>query len=119
MVYEESYIDSPISYSRPTGPYLMAAGLNAALMRQGAGFASPMTSTGFRKFASGPGGAAISTAEQAFVVADSNDLSVRGDISSASGVTYFQARAALAVHLSANPSDTGNLQIVTTYEAAA
>jgi hypothetical protein len=44
---------------------------------------------------------------------------VRSDISSASGVTYFQARAALASHLAANPADTGNLQIVTLYEAAA
>jgi hypothetical protein len=121
VVYEESYIDAPMSYSRPTGVYLMGANLNSALMRQGAGFASPVANTGFAKFAATlPGaGAAIATVEQGFVVADTNDLSVRADISSASGVTYFQARAALAAHLSSNPSDTGNLQIVTLYEAAA
>ena len=121
VVYEESYIDSPMSYSRPTGPYLMRAELNSALMRQGAGFASAVANTGFSKFAAGPPGApaAITTAEQGFVVANTDDLTARPDISSASGVTYFQARAALAAHLSANPSDAGNLQIVTLYEVAA
>ncbi len=121
VVYEEAYIDSPMSYSRATGPYLMRADLNTALMRQGAGFASAVANTGFAKFAAGPPGAAaaITTAEQGFVVANTNDLTVRADISSASGVTYFQARAALAAHLSANPLETGNLQIVTVYEAAA
>ena len=122
VVYEESYIDSPMSYSRATGPYLMAANLNDALMRQGAGFVAPVANTGLGKFAAVPTAAqtaAIHTAEQAFVVANTNDLTVRADISSASGATYFQARAALGAHLSANPADADNLQVVTLYEVAA
>ena len=119
VVYEERYVDSPMSYSRPTGPYLMAADINAALSRQGAGFVAPVLNSGLRKYASGPATAAITTSEEGYVVANTNDLSVRSDISSASGVTYFQARAALNSHLAANPADSGDLQIVTLYEAAA
>jgi hypothetical protein len=119
VVYEEKYIDSPMSYSRPTGIYLMAANICAALSRQGAGYVSPVLTSGFAKYSAGPATAAITTSEAGYLVASTNDLSVRSDISSASGVTYFQARAALASHLAANPADTGNLQIVTLYEAAA
>ena len=54
-----------------------------------------------------------------FVITSTDDLSVRSDISLASGVTYFQARSALNSHLAGNPADAGNLQIVTLYEAAA
>lgn len=119
IVYDEKYIDAPMSYSRPTDPYLMPADISAALGRRGAGYLSPVKNTGFAKYSAGPATAAITTSEASYVVADTNDLSVRSDISSASGVTYFQARAALNAHLDANPADTGNVQIVTLYEAAA
>jgi hypothetical protein len=119
VVYEEKYVDSPMSYSRATGPYFMPAVIHAALSRQGAGYVSPVKTTGLTKYRNGPATAAITTSDQSYVVADANDLSVRSDISSSSGVAYFQARAALASHLAANPADAGNLQIVTLYEAAA
>jgi hypothetical protein len=118
-VYEERYIDSPMSYSRSTGSYLMAADISAALSRQGAGFVSPLKNTGLGKYSAGPATAAITTSEESYVVANTNDLSVRSDVSSASGVTYFQARSALNTYLAGNPADAGNLQIVTLYEAAA
>jgi hypothetical protein len=119
VVYEERYIDSPMSYSRSTGHYLMPVDISAALSRQGAGFVAPVRNSGLGKYAAGPATAAMTTSEESYVVANTNDLSVRSDISSASGVTYFQARAALNFHLAANPADTGDLQIVTLYEAAA
>ena len=119
MVYEEFYIDSPMSYSRSTGPYLMSADIYSALARQGAGFSSPVSQSGLGKYSAGLGLGAISTAEQGYVIASTNDLSVRSDLTSANGVTYFQARAALETHLAASPADAGTLQIVTLYEAAA
>ncbi len=119
VVYEEKYIDAPMSYSRSTGPYLMAAEICVALSRQGAGYVSPVKNTGLGKYRAGPATAAITTLETSYVVASANDLSVRSDVSSASGVTYFQARTALNLHLAANPGDNGNLQILTVYEAAA
>jgi uncharacterized protein DUF6603 len=119
MVYEEFYIDSPMSYSRSTGPYLMGADIYSALARQGAGFSSPVAQSGLGKYSAGLALGAISTAEQGYVIASTNDLSVRSDLASANGVTYFQARAALDTHLVASPADAGTLQIVTLYEAAA
>ena len=77
------------------------------------------SNSGLGKYASGPATAAITTSEESYVVANTDDLAMRSDISSVSGVTYFQARAALNSHLAANPADSGDLQIVTLYEAAA
>jgi hypothetical protein len=119
VVYEEFYIDSPMSYSRSTGPYLMDAAISAALGRQGAGFLSPVTHTGMSKYNAGPALGSIATADAGFVIAGTNDLSVRSDLAPAAGVTYFQARAALAAHLASTPSDSGNLQIMSLYEVAA
>jgi hypothetical protein len=119
VVYEEYYIDSPMSYSRNTGPYLMDAAISAALGRQGAGFLSPVTHTGMAKYSAGPALGAIATADAGFVIANTSDLSVRSDLAPAAGVTYFQARAALAAHLASRPADSGNLQIMSLYEVAA
>jgi hypothetical protein len=119
VVYEEFYIDSPMSYSRSTGPYLMDAAISAALGRQGAGFLSPVTHTGMSKYSAGPALGAIATADAGFVIANTNDLSVRSDLAPAAGVTYFQARSALAAHLASTPADSGNLQIMSLYEVAA
>jgi hypothetical protein len=119
VVYEEFYIDSPMSYSRRTGTYSMDADIHAALIQRGAGFASPVAESGFAKFSAGTALGSITTAEEGFVIASTTDLSVRSDLASAGGVTYFQARAALDAHLTAAPADAGTLQIVTVYEAAA
>lgn len=119
VVYEERYIDAPMSYSRSTGRYMMDADISAALSRQGAGYLSPVLNTWLSKYSAGPALAPIVTADARFVITSTDDLSVRSDISLASGVTYFQARSALNSHLAGNPADAGNLQIVTLYEAAA
>jgi hypothetical protein len=119
MVYEEFYIDSPMSYSRSTGRYLMSAGIYDALARQGAGFSSPLARSGLGKYSAGSAPGAIRTAEQGYVIASTDDLSVRSDLTSSNGVTFFQARAALDAHLAATPADAGTLQILTLYEAAA
>ncbi len=91
----------------------MAADLNEALIQQGAGFTSAVANSGLSKYSAGPALSAITTAEQGFVIANTNDLSVRSDLASSAGVTYFQARAALDTHLAATPADAGNLRIVT------
>jgi hypothetical protein len=119
MVYQEFYIDTPASLSRRTGPYLMRADIYDALARQGAGFSSPLARSGLGKYSAGRALGAIRTADQGYVIASTSDLSVRSDLASTSGVTYFQARAALDAHLAASPADAGTLQIVTVYEAAA
>jgi hypothetical protein len=119
VVYEEYYIDSPMSYSRNTGPYLMDADISAALTLQGAGSLSLVAHSGLSKYSAGPALGAIATVDEGYVIADTNDLSVRSDLTPAAGVTYFQARAALATHLASSPGDSGTLQIMTLYEVAA
>ena len=54
-----------------------------------------------------------------FVIASTQDLSVRGDISPAAGTTRYQAAAALADYLAAHPGQAGALQVMPAYEAAA
>ena len=73
----------------------MPAHIHLALSAQGAGFASLVKNTGLLKYGAGQTTPAISVDEPQYVVTSVEDLSVRGDILSGSGSTYFQAQAAL------------------------
>ena len=118
VFYEERYIDTPEGFSRFSGRYAMPAGIHLALTRQGAGFASPLKNTGLLKYRTGPISPAIQTEDPNYVVTHVNDLSVRSDIVSSSGSTYFQARAALDTYLSLHPEEAQNLQIMPLHEVA-
>jgi hypothetical protein len=119
VVYEERYIDEPSGFSRFSRRYLMTADVHLALTRQGAGFASPLKNTGLFKYTNGASGPAIKTQDPSYVVAQMDDLSVRSDIVSSEGKTYFQTRAALDSHLALHPEETDNLQILPVHEVAA
>ena len=45
----------------------------------------------------------ITTFDPVFVITGVDDLAVRGDIASASGTSYFPARATLSTHLALHP----------------
>jgi len=119
VVYEERYIDDYAAPSRFSRLYAMPASVHAALARAGAGFASPLKSSGLLKYGLGATGSAVTALEPAFVVTSTDDLSVRHDIATADGTTYFQARAALDAHLAAHPEERGTLQIQALHEVAA
>lgn len=119
VVYEERYIDEPSGFSRFSRRYLMTADVHLALTRQGAGFASPLKNTGLFKYGNGASGPAIKTQDPSYVVAQVDDLSVRSDIVSSEGRTYFQARAALDSHLALHPDETDDLQVLPVHEVAA
>jgi hypothetical protein len=119
VTYQEYYIDTPLGFSRFTGHYMMPAAIHAALSAQGAGFTSPLKNSGMAKYTAGPQPAAVTVEDPPYVVANITDLSIRSDISSSDGTTYFQAQAAMQSHLAANPNDVGSLQIVPIYELAA
>lgn len=119
VTYQEYYIDAPASYSRYTGIYQMPAALHLALSAQGAGFVSPLKNSGLTKYSAGPQATAVAIDEPPYVVANITDLAVRPDISSADGTTYYQAQAAVKSYIAANPNETGTLQVVPLYEAAA
>jgi hypothetical protein len=116
VFYEERYIDEPAGFSRFARRYAMAADVHLALTRQGAGFASPAKNTGLVKYSPGVSGGAVKTQDPSYVVTQVEDLSLRSDIVSSSGSTYYQARAALDSHLAAHPEEAGNLQILPLHE---
>jgi hypothetical protein len=116
--FEERYIDSQTGFSRFSQRYRLDSTVYAALINQGAGYLSPVKNSGLNKFSVGAESAAVTTSDAGFVVASVTDLSVRTDISTASGTTYFQAQTALNSHLAQNPGDAGNLQVMAVYEAA-
>jgi hypothetical protein len=119
VFYEERYIDEPTSFSRFARRYAMAADVHLALSAQGAGFESPLKNTGLFKYGTGTAGAKISTQDAAYVVAHVEDLSVRSDIVSSSGGTYYHARAALDTYLALHPEESSNLQILPVHEVTA
>jgi hypothetical protein len=119
VVYEERYIDEPSGFSRFSRRYRMTADVHLALTRQGAGFASALKNTGLFKYGNGVSGPAVKTQDPSYVVAQVDDLSVRSDIASSEGSTYFQTRAALDSHLALHPEETDNLQVLPVYEVAA
>jgi hypothetical protein len=83
----------------------------------GAGARSLVKNSGTSRY-TGPGMKSIlSTDPVQYVVASTEDLTVRGDIAPAAGTTNYSADAALAAHLAANPQDAGRLQVVPRYEA--
>ena len=118
VFYEERYIDEPTGFSRFTRRYAMTALVHSALMRQGAGFASPLKNSGLFKYNSGASAPAMTTQDPEYVVAQMDDLSVRSDITASAGKTYFHARAALASYLTLHPDESANLQILPAHEVA-
>jgi hypothetical protein len=118
VFYEERYIDEPTDFSRFARRYGMLADVHLALTMQGAGFVSLLKNSGLFKYSQGNTGAAVSTQDPAYVVAHVEDLSVRSDIVSSSGSTYFHARAALDSYLVLHPEESTNLQILPVHEVA-
>jgi hypothetical protein len=86
-------------------------------VRQGAGFTSKVKSTGLAKYRQAPGPTPVVSSDPVYVVTGVDDMAIRGDIASASGTSFFVARATLATHLELHPEDAGNLQIVPLHEA--
>jgi uncharacterized protein DUF6603 len=119
VTYETLYVPDPANFSVSGGRYFMPANVHLALTRQGAGFASPLKNTGLLKYKIGAQGAAVKIQEPSFVIASTEDLSVRSDIASAGGSAYFQARAALDSYLTLHPEEADNLQIIAAHEVAA
>jgi hypothetical protein len=119
VVYEERYIDEPSGFSRLARLYAMPADVHLAMTRMGAGFASPLKNSGLLKYDAGISTSAVTTQDPSYVVTHVEDLSVRADIVSSAGSTYFQARAALNSYLAIHPEEANNLQILPAHEVAA
>jgi hypothetical protein len=114
----EYYLDDPISPLRFTGTYVMSTTVFGVLSQSGTASRFSVKNTGLNKYKSGPSTPAVITKEPTYVVASTDDLSVRSDIAPV-GATYYQAQAALRTHLAANPEDVNKLQILPAHEVTA
>jgi hypothetical protein len=116
VVYEEIQIDPSSRFSNFKRFYSMNTMVHAALVQQGAGYMSAVKNSGLAKYKQAPEPTPITTTNPVFVITGVDDMAIRSDIASASGTTYFAARATLATHLELHPEDAGNLQIVPLHE---
>jgi hypothetical protein len=89
-----------------------------ALIASGAAARSAVKNTGMAKYVEPGMTSILRTNDLRYVVASTDDLTVRSDLTAATGTTSYAARAALAAHLAASPHDAGLLQVVPVHEAA-
>ena len=116
LVYDERYIDTPSGFSRFSRNYGLPAAIHASLTQQGAGYVSALKNTGLGKYSNPAGSTPIVSAEPSYVVATTDDLSIRSDIVSGAGAAFFQARSALATYLIQHPEEAGSLQILPAHD---
>jgi hypothetical protein len=115
--YQERYIDDYTLVSRPTGIYDMPATVHDALTGSGAASAAPARITGLAAY--GPSaGSPLSVSGMRYLVASTADLTQRSDILPAAS-THYQAQAAMAAFLAANPGQQDQLQVIPAYQVAA
>jgi hypothetical protein len=91
----------------------------AALTATGAGARSAVKNSGTAKYVEPSLISLVSTADVQYVVASTDDLAIRVDLTEASGTTSYAASAALAAHLAGSPQDAGRLQVMPLHEVAA
>jgi len=60
----------------------------------------------------------VSATDATYVIAGTEDLAIRSDIASSSGITYFHAQAALSTYVAAHPDEAAGLQIVPLHEVS-
>src|SRR5205085_11320000 len=103
--YEKLIIDNGTGVSRFQRIYTVPGNIHAALTQQGTGFLSAVKNSGLTKYQNGPAVAAMTSSDPGYVIAGVDDLTIRADITSADGITYFHAQAALRTHLALHPED--------------
>jgi hypothetical protein len=114
--YDTYVVDDPVRPERKTARYKLRPELFDAQIRQGAAEMSQILNSGAAKFAQPGAESAISMSEVEFVIAGTDDLTVREDLS-VDGGGRAAAEHALARHLEKNPDEDGALQVVPAYEA--
>jgi hypothetical protein len=117
VTLQERYVFDPTKSSRMQTLRLIDAERFAALTASGAGARSAVKNTGTAKYVEPDTASMVSRSDVQYVVASTEDLRVRGDLT-ATGTTNYAASAALAAHLAANPGEAGRLQVVPVHEVA-
>jgi hypothetical protein len=119
VTYDEYYIDTPTGFSRFSRGYLLPANIQSSLTNWGAGFTSPAKHSGLAKYDADVAGPGVEVQDAVYVVASTTDLSVRSDIASSDGATFYQTQAALNAYLALHPEETAGLQVLPLHEITA
>jgi hypothetical protein len=118
IAYQDGYTDGDDTGMRLRRTYVLPMDIHLAYSRLGAGFVSATRTHGVSQFVPPGTTSAVTLHDLEYVIASTEDLSVRADVL-ATPVTHFEAQAALRAHLVANPGDRGSVQVVAINEVAA
>jgi hypothetical protein len=119
VTMQERYVFDPTKSSLLGTFRVIDAERFSLLTASGAGARSAVKNSGVAKYVETGTSSIVSTSDVQYVVASTEDLTVRVDLTAASGTTNYAASAALAAHLATRPQDAGLLQVVPVHEAAA
>jgi hypothetical protein len=98
----------------------VAQATQLSLIGQGAGALSRVLTTGIGKYVEPGTASPVSTGAVGYVIASTDDLSIRFDLSGGSdGTTRHAAAQALRDHLARHPEDAGRYQVMPRHEAVA
>jgi hypothetical protein len=119
VVYSTQIVDNPLLPSvKLGGIYEVGSVAYFAQIKQSAGERSPVRSSGEAKF-SVPGlESAVRLDQPTFVIAGTDDLTVRDDLSADGGELEMAARERLEQYLAEHPEERPDLQVVPVHEAA-
>jgi hypothetical protein len=118
VAYKDGYIDEDDQPLRIRGIFVLPRHVHLAYSRLGAGFVSALRTKGVSQFTEPGTVSAVKTSDLQYVIASTEDLSIRTDIISGP-VTQFEAYNLLNARLAANPSERGAVQVVAIHEVAA
>jgi hypothetical protein len=116
VAYTERYIDDYELVSRFGQIYQMPASVHEVLAADGAAAVAPIRTTGLAGFAS-TAPSPLTVSRMSYLIASTTDLTQRADIL-ASATTHYEAQAALAAFLAANPDQWDSVQVIPAYEVA-
>ncbi|HWW45005.1 MAG TPA: DUF6603 domain-containing protein, partial [Acidimicrobiia bacterium] len=114
--YETFIVDDPLLPSRRGALYRLGADRFFAQLGAGAAARSKVWTSGPRKYVEADSESAVTVLEQRYVIASSEDLTLRSDLLGAAA-SQIEAEQALADHLASTPGDRGRLQVVPAQEA--
>ncbi|HEY3878926.1 MAG TPA: DUF6603 domain-containing protein [Trebonia sp.] len=113
------YVPDPVQVSVLDRFGVLSADVLDARVQTGAGARSLVRNGGLARYTNPELTSIVATSEFGYVIAGTEDLIVRDDISPAGGTTRYQAGAALAAYLASHPDEAGGLQVLPAYEVAA
>jgi hypothetical protein len=119
LQYDTQLVDDILAPALPLGRYHLAQSAQLSLIGQGAGALSRVRGTGIGKYIQPGSASLVATTTAGYVIASTDDLSVRFDLSGGDGTTYHAAAQALRDHVAQHPEDAGQYQVLPLHEAVA